>query len=311
MTLTRRQFVATSSSAALYALLVEHGLLAQPAAPTIVELRRGVSAFSLRGGTIGLLQARDGLVIVDSQYADTAKVCLDGVRARTARTIDLVVNTHHHGDHTSGNGVLRAAAARIVAHENSAALQRKAAAAAPAPAAGAPPVAAPTYPDATYTSTWSERIGDETVALKYYGPGHTSGDSVVTFEKANVVHMGDLMFNRMHGFVDVPSGASIANWASLLELVVKAHDRDTMYIFGHGNAGKVTGASADLLEFSAYLQALLTAAHDAVKKGTPRDEFVKGTLGARFADYTSPVPNNPNFSLAGNMGKAFDEASKK
>ncbi len=166
-------------------------------------------------------------------------------------------------------------------------------------------------PDATYTATWSERIGDETVALKYYGPGHTSGDSVVTFEKANVVHMGDLMFNRMHGFVDVPSGASIANWASLLELVVKAHDRDTMYIFGHGNAGKVTGASADLLEFSAYLQALLTAAHDAVKKGTPRDEFVKGTLAARFADYTSPVPNNPNFSLAGNMGKAFDEASKK
>ena len=310
MTLSRRQFVATSTSAALYAFLAEHGLLAQAAAPaaapTIAELRRGVSAFSLRGGTIGILAASNGLVVVDTQYAETAKVCLDGIRAKTPRTIDLVVNTHHHGDHTAGNGVLRAAARRIVAHENSAALQRKAAAAATAPAG---PV--PTYPDATYTDTWAETVGDETIALKYFGPGHTSGDSVVTFEKANVVHMGDLVFNRMHGFVDVASGASIANWSTILDRVVKAHDRDTMYIFGHARDGKVTGTSADLVEFREYLQALMAAATDAHAKGTPREEFVKGTLAPRFADYTTPVANNPNFSLAGNLGKAFDEAAKK
>ncbi len=308
MTLSRRQFVATSTSAALYAFLAEHGLLAQAAAPapaaTIAELRRGVSAFSLRGGTIAILNGKDGLAVVDTQFADTAKVCLDGIRARTPRTIDLVVNTHHHGDHTSGNGVLRAAARRIVAHENSAALQRKAAAA----VTDGPPQ---TYPDATYTDTWSEGVGDETIALKYFGPGHTSGDSVVTFEKANVVHMGDLMFNRMHGFVDTASGASITNWAAILDQVVQAHDRDTIYIFGHAKDGKVTGTSADLLEFRDYMKALMAAAHEAVTKGTPRDAFVKGTLGPRFADYGTPVANNPNFSLAGNLGKAFDEATKK
>jgi cyclase len=268
-----------------------------------------VSAFSLRGGTIAILNTKDGLAVVDTQYADTAKVCLDGIRAKSPRTIDLVVNTHHHGDHTSGNGVLRAAAQRIVAHENSAALQRKAAAATPAP--GGAPAPSPTFPDETYTDTWSDTVGDERVALQYYGPGHTSGDSVVTFETANVVHMGDLMFNRMHGFVDVASGASITNWASVLDKTLKAHHRDTMYIFGHGKDGKVTGSGADLEEFRDYLLALMSAAHDAVKKGTARDEFVKGTLAARFADYGTPVANNPNFSLAGNLGKAFDEASKK
>jgi hypothetical protein len=33
---------------------------------------------------------------------------------------------------------------------------------------------------------------------------HTSGDITVTFERANVVHMGDLMFNRRHPVVDRP-----------------------------------------------------------------------------------------------------------
>lgn len=311
MTLSRRHFLATSSSAALYALLAEHGLLAQAAAPmgpVITDIRRNVATFALRGGTIAILNTTDGLAIVDTQYADTATACLKGIREKTPRTIDLVVNTHHHGDHTLGNGVFRAAARRLVAHENSAALQRKAAS---APQTGGAAQVPPTYPDATYTNTWSETVGDETIALRYFGPGHTSGDSVVTFEKANVVHMGDLVFNRMHGFVDVDSGASITNWATLLDQVVKAHTAETKYIFGHGDKGQVIGTQADLLEFRDYLQALMTAAREAVKKGTPRDEFTTGSLGTRFASYGSPVPGNANFSLPGNLGKAWDEASKK
>ena len=71
------------------------------------------------------------------------------------------------------------------------------------------------------------------MALKYYGPAHTSGDAVVTFEKANVAHVGDLVFNRRHPYIDRPAGASIANWIKVLEGTVADHDGGTIYIFGH------------------------------------------------------------------------------
>ena len=83
--------------------------------------------------------------------------------------------------------MFRPAAAKHVAHRNVPALQKTQAAAAKSDAQQA-------YADTTYDTTWSAKVGSETVSMKYYGPGHTSGDSVVTFQNANIVHMGDLMF---------------------------------------------------------------------------------------------------------------------
>ena len=54
----------------------------------------------------------------------------------------------------------------------------------------------PTVPDRTLTDVWGLEHGDEKVRIKHYGPAHTGGDVVIYFEKANVAHMGDLMFNR-------------------------------------------------------------------------------------------------------------------
>ena len=107
----------------------------------------------------------------------------------------------------------------------------------------------------------------EVVALKYYGPAHTGGDSVVTFEKANVVHMGDLVFNRRHPFIDRPGGASSAGWITVLEQAVADHQDDTIYIFGHAGQGfPVTGSKADLLYMRDYLSALLDYVRGEMKE---------------------------------------------
>jgi cyclase len=68
------------------------------------------------------------------------------------------------------------------------------------------------FPETTFTETWSADAGDERVLAPYYGRAHTSGDVVITFERANVVHMGDLMFNQLHPVVDRAAGATIRNW---------------------------------------------------------------------------------------------------
>ena len=190
-----------------------------------------------------MLVAPDGVVVVDTQFADTATIALGNLKQMSPRSIDFLINTHHHGDHTSGNAVFRPAAAKHVAHRNVPTLQKAQAAAAKSETQQA-------YADTTYDTTWSAKLGAETVSLKYYGPGHTSGDSVVTFQNANVVHMGDLMFYLRNPRVDRGAGASVKNWIVTLEAVTKDHPADTIYIAGHSKAKPAahrhTGRSAEV-----------------------------------------------------------------
>jgi cyclase len=302
---TRRQFLETSSLAAALGLTAR-GALAQPPAAvavTFTPLRANTGIFTGRGGTIGWLIAPDGVVVVDSQFPDTAQQCLDGIKSRATRSIDLLVNTHHHGDHTGGNGVFKPHVGAIVAHANVPGLQQKAAAAPPPP--GQPPPPAPTVADKTYDKTWEQAIGKETLRLKYYGPGHTGGDSVVTFVNANVVHMGDLMFNRRHPFIDRPAGASIGNWIALLEATVKDHAKDTVYIFGHAKDGlPVTGDQSHLLQMRDYLTAVLDVTRKAIGDGKSREEATKVGPLPKFEDYMEAPPR---LTLATVLGVAYDE----
>lgn len=285
----RRRFLTTSSLALAAATVDLSKLFAQAAgaaqagqaAPPLPQtaftaLRGTVGFFTGQGGTIGYHLSANGVVVVDAQMPATAKICLDGIKERDGgRMIDILVNTHHHGDHTGGNPVFRPAVKKILAHANVPKLQREAAArqAAARPDAPAPEVV---VADATFTSTWREDVGGEMMALTYYGAAHTSGDAVVTFEKANVVHMGDLVFNRMHPYIDRPAGASIASWIKVLESTVADHGNDTACIFGHGSAKfGITGARADLLYMRDYLTALLEFVRGEIKAGKPKDVIVK------------------------------------
>ena len=98
---------------------------------------------------------------------------------------------------------------------------------------------------------------------------------VVTFERANVAHTGDLMFNRRHPLVDRAAGASIRNWAKVVERVAADHQNDTIYIFGHANTGlPVVGSRADLMVMRDYLTALLGFVESQIKAGRSRDEIL-------------------------------------
>jgi glyoxylase-like metal-dependent hydrolase (beta-lactamase superfamily II) len=79
----------------------------------------------------------------------------------------------------------------------------------------------------------------------------------VTFEQANVVHMGDLIFNRAYPFIDVQGGADSQNWIATLETLHQTYDDDTRFIHGHGNPEfGVTGSRGDLLVMRDFLSAL-------------------------------------------------------
>jgi glyoxylase-like metal-dependent hydrolase (beta-lactamase superfamily II) len=306
--MNRRHFLATSSFAIIGAALKElprsayGGQPPPPATTKFLDLRRGVGIFTGQGGTIGWLATPDGVLVVDSQSPAMAQVCLDGLRQKSPHPIDVLINTHHHGDHTGGNKTFRPAVKTIVAHANAALWQKKTAEAAKTEANQA-------YPDKTFTTSWKTTIGNENVSAKYYGPAHTSGDVIVVFEKANIVHMGDLMFHRMYPFIDRPAGASIANWIKTLGRVSAEHSADTLYVFGHARSGlEVTGYKTDLARFRDCLSAVLEYTRTQMKAGKSKDEIAKTPVLSGFEDY----PSGSGFlSLSGVLSTAYDELNVK
>lgn len=313
---TRRDFLAATTSAVAVSTLSRLNLFAQApqqpaAAPVLRELRRNAGFWTgRRGGTIGWLMNPSGVVVIDSQGPETAAMCLEQVLAQSKTTeIAALINTHHHGDHTGGNGVFKPKTKQIIGHVNipkymkagyDQAIARRAE---QNPPPTTPPPPEPVVPDRTLTNTWEFDHGDEHVAIKHYGPAHTGGDVVIHFQKANVTHMGDLMFNRLHPVIDRANGANIANWSKILKTVAAEMPGDTIYVFGHaGEKFDVTGTKADLGRHSDYLMALLDYVRAQIKAGKARDEIVASKDPIKgFEDY-GPL-------LARSLTPAYDEVA--
>jgi len=288
MSLDRRQFVVLSALGFVGTLgdrLVFAQAPAQaPTVPEFKDVRRNVGTFTARGGTIGYLVTPDAVVVVDSQFADTAPMFLKGLQPKTSRKIDFLINSHHHPDHTGGNKVMQPNVGKIVAHVNVPGLQKKQAAAAKSEDNQA-------YADTTFDKDWKTTVGKETVSARYYGPAHTSGDIAITFENANIVHLGDLMSFQRNPRADRPAGASVPNWIPVLERIVKDHSNDTVYIFGHSKAGeRVTGSSKDLMDLRNYLTALVDYAKKQIAAGKSQEEIVKGTMAIPGFEHYEGTP---------------------
>lgn len=280
---TRREFLTIASFAAAGAFAGRPPALAQTqeTVTAFKELRNNAGIFTGRGGTIGWYVSNEAVAVIDSQFPDTAKICLDGLNRRSGNhPIDYLLITHYHGDHTAGNSVLRPATGKIVAHERVPELQRQAAVQQKSEAAQA-------YPDTTFAREWTGDLGREKVRMEHLGPAHTGGDAIVCFERAGIVHMGDLVFNRRHPYIDRPAGASIAGWMQVLGKIADKFSRDTLYIYGHAQQGwEVTGLREDLLYQRDYLSALLEHVRREMKAGKSREQIAGSTEPLRgFPDH--------------------------
>lgn len=229
-------------------------------------IRGNFGIYSERGGTMGWYVTKDSVIVIDSQFADSAKNFHNGLKSKTANKIDFLFNTHHHRDHTSGNHYLREFTNKIVSSENCRALQEK--------FNGNNPDNPQAYADITFADDWTLDIGGEKIFAKHFCPAHTGGDAIMHFEKTNVVHMGDLVFNKVYPVIDLPGGASLSGWIDFLEYAVKYFDKDTIYIFGHAqNPEMVVGSDKDLLAMRNYITALLDFVGKEIKNGRTKEEI--------------------------------------
>ena len=167
MKLSRKSFLKSSAVITGGAMLGTNKLLASLMREDnrLQNIRNNYGVYTEKGGSIGWYIDDDALVVVDTQFPDSAKNFPDLVRKKTARKIDIVFNTHHHADHTSGNVFLRDHTEKIVAQENCPVLQRK---------RNAKPGEEDklVYADTTFKKDYSANLGKETVNASYFTHAH-------------------------------------------------------------------------------------------------------------------------------------------
>ena len=241
-------------------------------------LRGDIGVFTEKGGTIAYLQTKKGFAVVDSQFPEQSTHLITELKKLSEKPIQLLINTHHHGDHSSGNISFKGLVEHVVAHENSLKNQQ-------ATAQKAKTEDKQLYPDVTFTDTWHQKVGKESIKAHYFGAGHTNGDSLIHFEHANILHMGDLLFNRRYPFVDRSAGANIKSWISVLDKTLTTFDNETIFVFGHAfDPEKITGDKEDIKVFKDYLEKLLVFAESEIKAGKSKEEFVKNTAVAGVSE---------------------------
>ena len=299
----RRSFVRnTGLTLAGFALLNQSSLASFLLDPAwkIKMLTDDIGIFTEKGGTIAFLLTKKGIVVVDSQFPDTAGHLIEELKKKNKKSFKYLINTHHHGDHTAGNIAFKDLAEHVVAHVNSKANQLR--------VAGEQKLAADKFhiPDITFGEEgWSTKVHKETIKAYYFGAGHTNGDSLIHFQKANIVHMGDLVFNRRHPYIDKTAGANIANWIILLDKTIATFNKDTQFICGHAGAGyDVILKAEDLKAFGDYLGNVLKFTESEIRLGKTKEEILKA----------KEIPGSPEWKGDGierPLGAAYAELAAK
>jgi len=144
--------------------------------------------------------------------------------------------------------------------------------------------------------------GNRKVEFRYFGPAHTSGDTVVIFESERVIATGDLFFNGLPPYIDVADGADTENWIKVIRAVAERFPKYKV-IPGHG---PVAGMK-DWLRFADYLSALREKVAAAIAAGQTREQAV---ASVKLDEFPEVKDVGVFLTKAQNVGWVYDELKR-
>lgn len=233
-----------------------------------IYMLEGINGFA--GGNIGVSIGKDGILIIDDQFAEMAPKIEAALSSLDSGELKYILNTHWHGDHTGGNSVLSNEAI-IIAHEN----VRNRLMTSQSNAFGESPAKPENaWPVITFDKSITIHFNGEEINALHFPRGHTDGDSVIFFTKSNVVHMGDHFFSGMFPFVDLDSGGNVLKFTENIGIILDTLPEDVRIIPGHGPlSGK-----EDLKNYYTMLMDSISFVKNKVKNGTNLETIQKQGL---------------------------------
>jgi len=243
------------------------------------------------GGRIGVLTGSDGVLIVDAQYAPLSGRVVAAIKGFSPAPIRFLVNTHEHPDHTGGNANFAHLGALILARQ-----ETRAELAQPLPAGilgDAANVTDPLrLPAVTYGASGpvTLHLNGETVLLLPAPSSHTDGDTIVWFQSADVLLIGDFYRNYGYPFVDPAHGGSTTGIVQALDLVSGLSGGTTKLVPGHGGIA----ARADLAPYRELVVTVQGTVKQLVEQGMSLQEVLAAHPTVRFdasvPGGTVPIP---------------------
>jgi cyclase len=253
-------------------------------APKVVEvdkLKDNLFVLKGGGGNTAVFVLANGIVVVDAKNPGWGQPILDKIKELSPKPVTMLINTHTHGDHVSGN-VEFPATVDIVTQENTKANMEKMDIFKQNNGKG--------LPKRTFKDKMTIGKGAEQIDLYYFGPGHTNGDAWVVFPALRAVHAGDIFASKALPNIDTDNGGSVRHYGETLNKAYTGIKGVDTVINGH-NATTTTWA--DVKTYADFNQDFLTWAQGEIKAGkTPEQAAAEWKLPEKYQSqgYSSNVP---------------------
>ena len=256
----------------------------QPAAKTPKEVtveKVKDNLFVLRGGggNTAVFVMANGVAVVDAKNPGWGAPILTRIKELTPKPVTLLINTHTHGDHVSGN-VEFPASVDVVVQDNTKVNMEKM------------PIFKQHNNNGMAKRTFKDRMtigkGADQIDLYYFGRGHTNGDAWIVFPAHRIMHSGDIFAGKSVPLIDGANGGSMAEMPATL---TKAHDALSksvdQIINGHMPAQTTI---ADLKEFAQFNADLVAYGRAGLKAGkTPEQLAAEWKLPEQYKGYSAQV----------------------
>ena len=229
------------------------------------------------GGNVGVFIGKEGTLMIDDQFAPLSNRINGAIKTLSPHDIRFLINTHLHGDHSGGNENFKSMGATIVAHDMVRQRMSKEYVN-PSDKSVTPPRAEEAWPAITFAEKLNMYLNQEEIELIHVSPGHTDGDVVVHFKKANVYHMGDLFVTYGYPYIDYGSGGSINGFISSLDAFLGMMNDNTKVIPGHGELC----TKADVKKFRDRLAEIRDEIAAALKKGKKPSDITGLPIASKY-----------------------------
>ena len=230
------------------------------------------------GGNVAVFIASNGVVVVDAKNPGWGQPVLNKIKELTNKPVAILINTHTHADHVSGN-VDFPASVEIVTQENTKVNMEKMDIFKQNNGKG--------LPKKTFKDKMTLLKGADQVDLYYFGPGHTNGDAIVVFPALRTAHLGDLFAGKNMPLVDGANGGSVLHYSETVNKVYNGIKNVDTVINGHAPNTMVW---ADVKEYANFTGDFLTWAEAALKSGkSPEDAAKEWKVPEKYQGYSSQV----------------------
>jgi cyclase len=240
-------------------------------------------------GDVAVRVTPAGLIVVDDKYPENVADVLTQVKTISTLPVRYLLNSHHHGDHVSGNANMRdQLGIDIIGHKNIRANFLR--------------IKQPGEPNITFGDEAAVHLGGVEVRMLWLGRGHTNGDTIVQFPDLRAIHTGDLVIDGMP-VIDYAAGGSALEFVRTIDRILEI-DFDVM-IPGHGR----TMTKDDVRAYRVRFQTMNDRMRQLVRKGVSKDALktldqIRAQLGLADLGWDNSVSTT---AWANSVGAYYDE----